>query len=445
MFKSRLAALGLACLVSGACTVVIQQAPEQPEPASVPRSTEPEPPPRQTPVRRGQGSLGIAPGHLPGPGYCRVWVEGTPPGHQARARACEGILPYAPQGSWVLYRAALRQQEIRVRYLHESKHGMVIAVRVYEARSGRYLRDLALGEDDDNMGPARPTISQPTTPVRRPSENQGGRRGNAAGQADTTRNRGNAGENRGRGNEGVKADTVSARGQRGRGGDDERGREADRRGGDDERGREADRRGNNAGQADSTKSNRGNAGENRGRGNEGVKADTVSARGRQGRGEDDERGREADRRGNNAGQADTTSNKRSGQQAGGQINRRGGDEERGRETDDQPGRRGGDDETRLATDAGVPLGIDARYFPRDGQCRLWVPGRPNGRQARAASCDAIANGAPAGAMILRRSPNQPNVLLVDYIDEARAGRIVRTSLYDANSGVFIRDEQGQRR
>ncbi len=387
MSKSRLAALGLACLVSGACTVVIQPAPEQPEP----RSTGPEPPPRETPVRRGQGSLGIAPGHLPGPGYCRVWVEGTPPGHQARARACEGILPYAPQGSWVLYRAASRQQEIRVRYLHESKHGMVIAVRVYEARSGRYLRDLALGEDDDNMGPARPTLSQPTTPVRRPSENQGGRRGNAAGQADTTRNRGNAGENRGRGNEGVKADTVSARGRQGRGEDDERGREADRRGGDDER------------------------------------------------------GREADRRGNNAGQPDTTSNKRSGQQTGGQVNRRGGDEERGREVDDQPGRRGGDDETRLATDAGVPLGIDARYFPRAGECRLWVPGRPNGRQARAASCEAIANGAPAGSMILRRSPNQPNVLLVDYIDEARAGRIVRTSLYDANSGAFIRDEKGGRR
>ena len=48
-------------------------------------------------------------------------------------------------------------------------------------------------------------------------------------------------------------------------------------------------------------------------------------------------------------------------------------------------------------------------------------------------------------MILRRSPNQPKVILVDYIDEVRAGRIVRTSLYDANSGAFIRDEEAQRR
>ncbi len=48
-------------------------------------------------------------------------------------------------------------------------------------------------------------------------------------------------------------------------------------------------------------------------------------------------------------------------------------------------------------------------------------------------------------MILRRSPNQPNAILVDYIDEVRVGRIVRTSVYDANSGEFIRDEQAQRR
>ena len=100
---------------------------------------------------------------------------------------------------------------------------------------------------------------------------------------------------------------------------------------------------------------------------------------------------------------------------------------------------------RPNADPRAPLEIGARNFPGAGQCRVWVPGRPNGRQARAASCDGIADGAPAGAMILRRSPNQPNVILVDYIDEARAGRIVRTSLYNANSGEFIRDERTQRR
>ncbi len=402
MPKSRLAAIGLACLVSGACTAVVQQAPEQTEPVPTPRTTGP---PRPTLVRRGQGTLGIAPGHLPGPGYCRVWVEDLPPGRQARARPCEGILPNAPHGSWILYRPASRQQEIRVRYLHETKHGMVVAVHVYEARTGRYLRDLDWGEDDDNMGPVRPTIRRPTTPVRRPPAVEGGRRG----QADSTRNRGNAGENRGntgenrgRGNDGVRADTTSNKRSAQEGG----GR-VNRRGSDEERGREDDDR-----------------------------------RGRRG---GDERGREDDRRGNAAGEADTTANKRSGQQAGGQVDRRGGDEEeRGREDDDRRGRRGGDDEALLGPDARAPLDIGARNFPGAGQCRVWVPGRPNGRQARAASCDGIADRAPAGAMILRRSPNQPNVILVDYIDEARAGRIVRTSVYDANSGEFIRDERAQR-
>ncbi len=287
MSQSRFAALGLACLVSGACTGGVQQAPEQPEPAPAPRSTGP--PPRAMPVRRAP-NLGIPPGHLPGPGYCRVWVEGTPSGRQARTRACEGILPYAPEGSWILYRPASRQQEIRVRHVHNTKHGlMVVAVRVYEAQTGRHLRDLTLGEDDDNMGPA--------------------------------------------------------------------------------------------------------------------------------------------------------SNTRSGQQAGGQVNRRAGDAQRGREADHRPSRRGGDNETPLGADARASLGIDARSFPPAGQCRVWLPGRSDRRQARAASCGGIANDAPAGAMILRRSPNQPNVILVDYIDEAQAGQIVRTSVYDANSGAFIREEK----
>ncbi len=291
MSQSRFAALGLACLVSGACTGGVQQAPEQPKPALAPRTTGPAP--RPMPVRRGS-NLGIPPGHLPGPGYCRVWVEGTPSGRQARTRACEGILPYALEGSWILYRPASRQQEIRVRHLHDTEHGlMVVAVRVYEAQTGRHLRDLALGEDDDNMGPASTT--------------------------------------------------------------------------------------------------------------------------------------------------------RSGQQAGGQVNRRAGDAQRGREADNRPSRWGGDNETPLGADAHASLGIDARSFPRAGQCRVWLPGRSNRRQARAASCGGIANDAPAGAMILRRSPNQPNVILVDYIDEARAGQIVRTSVYDANSGEFIREEKAVRR
>jgi hypothetical protein len=223
MSMSRIASLGLACLVSGSCTVVVNPAPQQePEPESEPTPRvvrpEPEPPPRETPVRRTMPALGIPPGHLPDAGYCRVWIEGRPPGQQARSRSCQGILAYAREGSWVLYRPERYQREVRVRHVHDTKPGVIVRVRAYDVGSGRYLRDVALGDDDDNM--RVPELRQPT-PVRRPPvviTPPPTRRDTAKTRTDTTRtNRGNAGNqgNRGnsgnagnRGSGGVQADTT---------------------------------------------------------------------------------------------------------------------------------------------------------------------------------------------------------------------------------------------
>jgi len=149
-------------------------------------------------------SLGVPPGHLPGPGEYRVWIQGLPPGQQARARHCSGILETAPLGSWILYRPTQYQRQIRVRYLHETRQ-MVIAVRAFDSETGVYLRDYALEEDDNNMGPV-------AIGTRRPTIRPGG---------DRTANRGNSGNAPGR--VGVDRDSVLSpgndRGNVGRGND----------------------------------------------------------------------------------------------------------------------------------------------------------------------------------------------------------------------------------
>jgi hypothetical protein len=81
-------------------------------------------------------TLGVPPGHLPPPGECRVWVPGRP-----RPRSCHGIAALAPAGSWILYRPGDDRRLVHVRYVDERRAGAVIRIRVFEAESGKYLRD----------------------------------------------------------------------------------------------------------------------------------------------------------------------------------------------------------------------------------------------------------------------------------------------------------------
>ncbi|MBI2072324.1 MAG: hypothetical protein HYW06_02675 [Gemmatimonadetes bacterium] len=86
-------------------------------------------------------TLGVPPGHLPPPGMCRVWIPGRPPGRQARARSCDGIVAVAPAGGWILYRPDADRRVVQVRYLDQRRVGIVIRVRVFDAESGVFIRD----------------------------------------------------------------------------------------------------------------------------------------------------------------------------------------------------------------------------------------------------------------------------------------------------------------
>ncbi len=94
--------------------------------------------------------LGVPPGHLPPTGMCRVWIPGRPPGKQARARSCSGIVAVAPAGSMILYRPTADKKIVRVRYVDRARAGVVIRVRVFEAESGKHLRDEKNEPDKDD-------------------------------------------------------------------------------------------------------------------------------------------------------------------------------------------------------------------------------------------------------------------------------------------------------
>ncbi len=86
-------------------------------------------------------TLGVPPGQLPPPGQCRVWIQGRPPGRQARARSCDGIAATAPAGAMILYRPGRDRRIVRVRYVDSSRVGVVVRIRIFEAATGKFLRE----------------------------------------------------------------------------------------------------------------------------------------------------------------------------------------------------------------------------------------------------------------------------------------------------------------
>ncbi len=94
----------------------------------------PEPVPQSNHAR-----LKIPPGHFPPQGKCRIWIPGTPPGHQPKARTCHEIDRHAPAGAWVLYRPKTNRRLLYVREVDPHKSGVIIRVRMYDVSSGKYL------------------------------------------------------------------------------------------------------------------------------------------------------------------------------------------------------------------------------------------------------------------------------------------------------------------
>ena len=87
------------------------------------------------------------------------------------------------------------------------------------------------------------------------------------------------------------------------------------------------------------------------------------------------------------------------------------------------------------------LRVPPGHLPRAGQCRVWFPGRPPGRQPKAASCAGIERYAPAGSWILYRPSNETRVVHARVIDPKRDGVVVVIRVYDADRGTYLGQER----
>ena len=101
-------------------------------------------------------------------------------------------------------------------------------------------------------------------------------------------------------------------------------------------------------------------------------------------------------------------------------------------------------EVRAAAPAStaVTLGIPPGHLPEAGECRVWIPGTPPGRQPKPKSrpCPGIATVAPAGSWIVYRPTADRKLIHVREVDPRRAGVVVRIRVFDLETNRLVREE-----
>jgi hypothetical protein len=144
MYKYLLIA-GLLWLLCGCESLLVTGGIPVPYPESYP-----EPPPQaqgSTVIYHPSGlfpsALHIPPGHLPPPGSCRIWYPDRPPGQQPPPGHFESLAGRVPPGAWLLYRPPQEENHVHVRVYDQERPGVVVVIRVFNATTGKFVRDLA--------------------------------------------------------------------------------------------------------------------------------------------------------------------------------------------------------------------------------------------------------------------------------------------------------------
>jgi hypothetical protein len=88
------------------------------------------------------------------------------------------------------------------------------------------------------------------------------------------------------------------------------------------------------------------------------------------------------------------------------------------------------------------LAVPPGHLPKPGECRVWIPDVPPGRQPRPKSrdCAGIEAVAPPGSWILYRPTADRRLVHVREVDRARVGVVVRVRIFEVETGRFVREE-----
>ncbi len=110
--------------------------------------------------------------------------------------------------------------------------------------------------------------------------------------------------------------------------------------------------------------------------------------------------------------------------------------------DPNPDVRGGEAETNRGPSSAATLGVPPGHLPSEGECRIWIPGTPPGRQPRPKSrpCPGIESLAPAGSWIIYRPLENRKLVYVRLIDARQAGLVIRTRIFDIETTRLLREE-----
>lgn len=102
---------------------------------------------------------------------------------------------------------------------------------------------------------------------------------------------------------------------------------------------------------------------------------------------------------------------------------------------------GPDSEVRGPSTA-VTIGVPPGHLPDIGECRIWIPGTPPGRQPKPKSrpCAGISAFAPAGSWILYRPGENRKLLYRREVDSRQSGLIIRTRIFDIETTRLVREE-----
>jgi len=95
--------------------------------------------------------------------------------------------------------------------------------------------------------------------------------------------------------------------------------------------------------------------------------------------------------------------------------------------------------TTKSAGSSMVLDVPEAHFPPAGQCRIWKKDASIFQQPQSQSCEGIVKNAPAGSRVLERPASDSKVIRVRYIDTGKAGHVVKTKMFDAKNGKYLRD------
>jgi len=100
-------------------------------------------------------------------------------------------------------------------------------------------------------------------------------------------------------------------------------------------------------------------------------------------------------------------------------------------------------ESNRGPSTAATLGVPPGHLPKAGECRVWIPGTPPGKQPgpKSRSCVAIGSVAPAGSWVIYRPGDNKKVVHVREVDPRRAGTVVRIRIFDIETNRLVREEK----